>query len=140
MTTEEKLRCERECTRLCNDFIFNIDRRNYDELLELFAPDPVLDRTGTVYKGLDGLRTFLAGRPDDMYVRHTSSNIRIDMTGPRTARGTSCATMFRATAQPDAALPLPTSMLVFAEYEDDYALSDSGWKISRRKITVVFQP
>lgn len=75
-----------------------------------------------------------------MYVRRTSSNIRIDMTGPRTAKGTSVATMFRATAQPDAPLPLPTSMQVFAEYEDEFALTDTGWKISRRKITVVFQP
>jgi hypothetical protein len=140
MTTEELLRCERECTRLCHDFIYNIDRRNYDALIELFGPDPVLDRTGTVYKGRDGVRAFLAGRPGDMYVRHTSSNIRVDMVGPRAARGTSCATMFRATAEPDAALPLPTSMLVFAEYEDDYVLTEMGWKISQRKIKIIFQP
>ena len=140
MPTEELIRCERECTRLCNDFIYNIDRRNYDALLALFAPDPVLDRTGTIYKGMDGMRTFLASRPNDMYVRHTSTNIRIDMTGPRTAKGTSCVTMFRATAKPNADLPLPTSMLVFAEYDDEYVLTDVGWKISRRKVTVVFKP
>ena len=140
MTTAEQLRCERECARLCKDFIYTIDRRQYDAFLGLFAPDPVLDRAGQVFSGMDGLRAFCAGRASNRYVRHTCSNIRIDMTGPTTATGTSCATMFQATAEPDAALPLPTSMLIFAEYEDTYALTDAGWKIKSRKIVIVFQP
>lgn len=121
MTTEEQLRCERECTRLCKDFIYTIDRRQYDAFPTLFASDPVLDRAGQVFSGMDALRAFCAGRDANRYVRHTCSNIGIDMTGPTSAKGTSCATVFQATAEPDAKLPLPTSMLVFAEYEDEYA-------------------
>ena len=134
------MRCERECTRLCNDFIYAIDRRQHDAFMGLFAPDPVLDRAGQIFSGVDGLEVFWTGRPVNRYVRHTCSNIRIDMTGPRTAKGTSCATMFQAAAEPDAKLPLPTSMLLFAEYEDEYALTDAGWKVKSRKIAIVFQP
>ena len=139
-TVAEKIRCERECARLCKDFIYTIDRRQYDAFLTLFAPDPVLERVGHIFSGMDGLRTFCAGRASNRYVRHTCSNIRIDMTGPQAATGTSCATMFQATAEPDAALPLTSSMLIFAEYDDQYVLIDTGWKIKSRKITVVFQP
>ncbi len=137
---DELLRCERECTRLCQDFIYHIDRREYEPFLALFAPEPVLDRAGQVFKGLDGLKQFCEGRALDRYVRHLMGNIRIDMTGPTTAKGTSSVTMFGAKALPDAALPLPSSLQVFAEYDDAYVLTDGGWKMKSRKITIVFTP
>lgn len=137
---DDLLRCERECTRLCQDFIYTIDRRQYDAFLALFGPDPLLDRAGKVFTGIDGLRTFCEGRPRDRYVRHTCSNIRIDMTSPTTATGTSAVTMFGAIAEPDAALPLPSTLQVFAEYEDAYLLTAAGWKIKSRRIRIVFQP
>ena len=101
----------------------------------------VLDRAGAVFNGHDGLRQFCEARPIDRYVRHACSNIRVDMTGPTTATGTSCVTMFQALAQPDAALPLkPAAMPLFAEYVDDYVLTPSGWKFMQRKIIPVFVP
>ena len=140
MTPVEKMLAESECTRLCNDFIYHIDRRQYEPFLALFAPDPTLDRAGQVFKGMDGLKQFCEGRALDRYVRPATSNIRIDMTGPATARGSSSVMMFGAKAEPDAALPLPSSLLIFAEYEDDYVLTGAGWKIKNRKITIVFAP
>ena len=137
---DELLRCERECTRLCQDFIYTIDRRQYEPFMALFAPEPTLDRAGQVFRGMDGLKQFCEGRAHDRYVRHATGNIRIDMTGAATARGTSSVTMFGATAEPDAALPLPSSLLIFAEYDDDYVLTGAGWKIKNRRITIVFAP
>ncbi|MES2399290.1 MAG: nuclear transport factor 2 family protein [Pseudomonadota bacterium] len=137
---DELLRCERECTRLCQDFIYTIDRRQYEPFMALFAPEPTLDRAGQVFRGMDGLKQFCEGRAIDRYVRHLMGNIRIDMTGPATAKGTSSVTMFGARAEPDAALPLPSSHLVFAEYEDDYVLTGAGWKIKNRRIAIVFAP
>ena len=108
--------------------------------MALFAPEPTLDRAGQVFRGMDGLKQFCEGRAHDRYVRHATGNIRIDMTGAATARGTSSVTMFGATAEPDAALPLPSSLLIFAEYDDDYVLTGAGWKIKNRRITIVFAP
>lgn len=139
MTFEEQTRCVLECTRLCEDFAYTIDRRQYEKFLQLFTPDPVLDRAGRIFSGVEGLRLFCAGRDVNRYVRHICSNIRIDPTGSATATGTSCATMYHAAALPDAELPLPTAIPLVAEYEDDYTLTEAGWKIKSRKVTIVFQ-
>jgi hypothetical protein len=140
MTLEEKVRCERECSRLCQDFVYSIDHRHYEDFLQLFGPDPWLDRAGQRFQGLDGLRAFCGGRASNRYVRHICSNIRIDPIDRNTAKGTSCATMYHGTAEPDTKLPLPTSMPLIAEYVDAYVLTDTGWRIQSRKVIIVFQP
>ena len=140
MTLDDQLRCERECTRLCNDFVWTVDHWDYDGCVALFAPDGAIERAGQVSRGHAGVRTFLDARPSNRITRHTCSNVRIDLTGTSTATGTSCATMFHAQATRDALLPLQCSIPLLAEYFDDYVLTASGWKISYRKIVVVFQP
>lgn len=140
MTPEERIQCILACTRLCEDFAYTIDRRQYDAFLALFAPDPVLDRMGEQYRGHEGLRRFCAARPLDRHVRHLCSNIRIDPTGPGTASGTSAATMYQALAAPDADFPFATPVPLIAEYQDTYLLTDQGWKIKSRKVGIAFLP
>lgn len=140
MTLEDQLRCERECARLCNDFVWTVDTGDYDGCVALFAVDGALERAGQVSRGHAGVRAFLDARPANRVTRHTCSNIRIDMTGPATATGTSCAVMFHAPAARDTPLPLKGTTPLFAEYADDYVLTAGGWKIRHRKIVVVFQP
>ena len=140
MTLEEQLRCERECARLCNNFVWTVDTWDYDGCVALFAVDGAIERGGQVSRGHAGVRAFLDARPGNRVTRHTCSNIRINMQGPATATGTSCATMFHAPAERDAPLPLKGSTPLFAEYFDEYVLTAGGWKISHRKIVVVFQP
>ena len=43
MNPEDRLRCERECTRLCNDFAWAVDMRDYEAFVALFTPDGVFD-------------------------------------------------------------------------------------------------
>ena len=140
MHPQDQIRCERECARLCNDFMWTVDTGDYDGCVALFAPDGALERAGQVSRGHAGVRQFLNARPANRVTRHTCSNIRIDMTGPETATGTSCATMFHAQAERDAPLPLTASTPLFAEYVDAYVLTEAGWKIKHRKIVIVFRP
>ena len=140
LTLEEQLRCERECARLCNDFIWTVDTGDYGGCVALFADHGAIERAGQVHRGHAGVRAFLDARPEGRVTRHTCSNIRIDMTSATAASGTSCATMFQAQAMRDAPLPLKGSTPLFAEYFDDYVLTPQGWKISHRRIVVVFQP
>ena len=140
MTLEEQLRCERECVRLCNDFVWTVDTWDYDGCVALFAVDGAIERGGQVSSGHAGVRAFLDARPGNRVTRHTCSNIRINLTSPTAATGTSCTTMFHAPAERDTPLPLQGSTPLFAEYFDDYVLTAGGWKISHRKIVVVFQP
>ena len=139
MTLEEQLRCERECARLCNNFVWTVDTWDYDGCVALFAVDGAIERAGQVSRGHAGVRAFLDARPGNRVTRHTCSNIRINMQGSAKATGTNCATMFHAPAERDARLPLKGSTTLFAEYFDDYVLTAGSWKIGHRKIVVVFQ-
>lgn len=140
MTFEDQLRCERECTRLCNDFVWTVDSWDYGGCVALFATDGAIERAGQMSRGHAGVRAFLDARPANRVTRHACSNVRITLTGASTASGTSCVTMFHAQATRDAPLPLPCPAPLFAEYFDDYVLTAGGWKFSHRKIVVVFQP
>ncbi|WP_076998853.1 nuclear transport factor 2 family protein [Variovorax sp. KK3] len=142
MNPEDTPRCERECTRLCNDFAWTVDRCDYDAFVRLFAEDGMFERAGQASIGHAAIRRFLDGRPAGRTTRHICTNVRIDMTGPGTATGTCSALMFQAPAIDGAARPepLPVSAPVIVDYADDYVLTDSGWKFKRRVTTLVFQP
>ena len=142
MNIENQLRCERECTRLCHDFAWTVDERNYSAFVALFADDGVFERMGQKSEGHAAIRQFLDARPVDKVTRHLCSNIRIDLTGPTSARGTCSALMFQAKAIANAApsQPLPVSAPVVVDYVDDYVLTEGGWKFHYRRTTLVFQP
>lgn len=138
MNTEDQLRCEHDCTRLCHDFAWSVDTLDYDGFVALFADDGVFERAGLQSRGHEAIRKFLDARPADRVTRHFCTNVRIDMTGPGTATGTCLALMYQATAAKNT--PLPVSSPLVAEYADDYVLTASGWKFKHRRTTVVFQP
>lgn len=140
MTFEDELRCERDCARLSTDFAWTVDRGEFDAFIALFAPEGALERGGQVLRGPAALRGFLEAMPLDRTMRHLCSNIRIDMTGPTTAKGTSGVMMVHAMLPPTEPLPLPAGTPLVAEYEDEYVLTASGWKFQYRKTFIVFKP
>ena len=140
MNLEEKLRCERECTRLCNDFAWAVDTFHYDAFVSLFMPDGVFDRAGQVSRGGVEIRRFLNARPADRVTRHVCTNIRIDPVSPEVAVGNCYTLVFVAQADAAASLPLPTPLPMVVEYHDEYSHSAEGWKIQSRKLKIVFQP
>ena len=137
---EDRLRCERECIRLCNDFAWAVDTRRYDAFAALFTPDGVFERAGQASRGQAEILAFLQARPADRFTRHVCTNFRLDMTGPETASGSCYALVFQAAAPQDAPLPLPAPAPMLVEYHDDYALTPGGWKFRHRRTTIVFQP
>ncbi len=140
MNLEDQLRCERECTRLCNDFAWAVDTFHYDAFVSLFTPDGVFDRAGQVSRGGVEIRKFLNARPADRVTRHVCTNIRIDLVSPEAAAGNCYTLVFQAQAETAASLPRPTPLPMVVEYHDDYSLTDEGWKIQHRKLKIVFQP
>ena len=140
MTADNQLRCERECTRLCNDFAWTVDNGDYNGFVALFAIDGIFERAGQVSRGHEAIHKFLDARPAGRVTRHACSNIRIDMTGSDTATGSCMALMFQAPAGQGEPGPLTCAGAVVAEYMDDYILTAAGWKFKHRRATIVFQP
>ena len=142
MNIEDQLRCERECTRLCNDFAWTVDARDYDAFVGLFAADGIFERAGQKSIGHNAIRQFLDARPAGRVTRHICSNMRFELTGADTATGTCSALMYQAPAATDAQRlqPLPVSAPMVVDYVDDYVLTGSGWKFKHRNTKVVFSP
>lgn len=139
---EDQRHCEQACTRLCHDFAWTVDQRDYAAFVALFAEDGVFDRAGQRSEGHTAIRQFLDARPIDRVTRHLCTNIRIDRVGPGTAVGTCSALMYAANrvSGPATAQPLPVSAPVVVDYADDYVLTDRGWKFKCRRVALVFQP
>jgi hypothetical protein len=139
MTTDPHLECERQCLRLCHDFVWLIDGNQYEAFLELFTSDGTFERAGAVCTGHAAIQQFLVSRPIHRVTRHLCSNVRITMTTAITAVGSCTAMMFHATTEAGTQSPLPVSAPMVVDYQDAFELTESGWKIKHRKVQVVFQ-
>ena len=88
--------------------------------------------------GHAAIRAFLDARPVDRITRHICTNIRVDMTSPTTASGSCSTLMLLASAPRDTPLPVPISPPVVVDYQDEYVLTDEGWKFKCRTVQIVF--
>lgn len=140
MNFEQRMRCEHECARLSQDFAWTVDRGHHDAFIALFAPEGALERAGEVLRGPAALRRFLEAMPINRTMRHLCSNIRIDMIDERSAKGTSAVMMVHALVARDTPLPLPAAVPLVAEYEDEYVLTNDGWRFQYRNTVIVFKP
>lgn len=107
------------------------DSGRFDELIELFTPDGVLETPDTEsHRGREAIRArltsaqqSLAGATTSSLIRHHVSTLRIVVTGPADATGE--AYFLVVTAQgPDH----------WGRYRDRYALHDGRWRIAHRRV------
>jgi hypothetical protein len=146
MNFEEKLLCERDCSRLCQDFAWTVDHLDYPAFVALFAADGVFEREGQRSAGHEAILAFLNARPTGRVTRHLISNVRIDMTGPNTATGHCSAMMYAASGSEGSEgsnssdTPLPVSPPLVVDYADDFVRTADGWRFQHRRTRIVFQP
>ena len=137
-STTEQRNCEAECVRLCNDFAYFADNREYEKLVALFAEDGTFDRRGEVLRGRAAIMKAMLARPADLITRHACTNIRIDLQADGTASGTGYMMLFHGSASGLAAGTLPSCSTTIAEYRDVYVATQEGWRIRSRVTTIVF--
>lgn len=73
------------CADVANRFFRCLDRRQYDELADLFAPSGTWVRQGAELRGRDGIVAALAQRPAGLVTRHLASNVWVDIESTETA-------------------------------------------------------
>jgi uncharacterized protein (TIGR02246 family) len=73
------------CTDVTNRFFRCLDRRQYEELADLFTPDGAWVRQGTELRGRAAIVAALAERPAALATRHLVSNVWVDVVTPETA-------------------------------------------------------
>ena len=130
MDAAERLAIEWECTRLISLYALLNDEGRWDEIAALYAPDGEMTRPTAPDEPIVGRAAILAAfkaRPPRKS-RHVCSNIVIDVESAMAARGRSATLLFIAAEKP----PL------VGGFEDEFVLTDEGWRFSRRRGTLTF--
>ncbi|MBW3095984.1 nuclear transport factor 2 family protein [Pseudohoeflea coraliihabitans] len=137
MSQDEGLLWELEQRRLISEVLIDychfVDRNDPEGLVsEVFCEDGRFEL---------GSRHAVIGRPDLalMFARtlaafsrtsHHVSNIKIDLTGPQTARSTAYVYAWHVTVNEGRRIDL------WGRYHDRHSLTDKGWRIASRRLTV----
>jgi uncharacterized protein (TIGR02246 family) len=108
----------------------NGDSGRFDQVVELFAPDAVMEVNGVVHRGREAIRSIftttassLRGFTDMPVLRHTTSTLQIDLTGPMTARSRCYHVVL-----------LPHGVDHWGRYLDEYGLIGDRWLFTHRKV------
>jgi uncharacterized protein (TIGR02246 family) len=128
-----------EISDLLARYCFALDRRDWEDLSNVFAADAVITYSGPrVSAGIDQIveffRTTASAVAVTQHLLHTS---RVWATGPDAAEGLTHVTAHHVGH--DVALPAPetATYTVTGTYQDAFARTPAGWRIARRTLTLV---
>jgi hypothetical protein len=113
----------------------NGDAGRFDEVLELFVPDAVLELPDATYEGRDAIagmfhdvqRVVLDDAPAGAkpYIRHLTATLQIDLDGPDRA-GSRCYYQVLG----------PSGLDHWGRYVDEFERRDGAWRFARRRVSV----
>ncbi|HEY6531217.1 MAG TPA: nuclear transport factor 2 family protein [Acidimicrobiales bacterium] len=112
----------------------NADTGRFDQAVELFAPDAVLEIGEARHEGRDGIRALFSGTRDTVaahsgdaprYVRHYTATLQIDVTSATTARSRCYF-----------AVLLAHGLDHWGRYVDEFAEIEGRWQFTHRRVTV----
>ncbi|ULR55667.1 nuclear transport factor 2 family protein [Streptomyces deccanensis] len=130
-------------TRLNTAFFHHYDRREYDALIELFAPDALYEVRGRKLRGHAEIMDVLHARSGpEMTVRHLVTNQHFHSIGDRTAQATVSLLAYGGATPADEgpALYPPANAGHIVEVNDHYRLDNGHWKITHRVTRPILSP
>jgi hypothetical protein len=129
--------------RLNTAFFHHYGRREYDELLQLFAPDALYEVRGRKLRGHAEIRDVLHARPGpEATVRHLLTSQHFHSIGDGTARGTVSVIVYGGPTPVEegpAHYPAANAGHV-VELNDHYRLDDGHWNITHRTAHTILAP
>jgi hypothetical protein len=129
--------------RLNTAFFHHYDRREYDELLELFALDARYEVHGRKLRGHAEIRDVLNARSGpEVTIRHLVTSQHFHSIGDRSAQGTVSLIAYAGPTPFDEgpALYPAANAGHIVEANDHYRLDNGNWKITHRVVHMVLAP
>jgi 3-phenylpropionate/cinnamic acid dioxygenase small subunit len=112
-------------------YAHTVDGGRFDELVELFVPDGVLEvEGGPAHRGREAIRAFVTGTGRDLAagtgsprIRHHVGNLLIELEGSDRARA--CCYFLAVTDR---------GVDHWGRYRDDLVRAGDGWRFARRRV------
>jgi hypothetical protein len=121
-----------EIRDLATRYNSNGDSGRFAQVMELFAPDAVMELPDRTYNGLAEIVTVFTGAQDTIrsgdapgYVRHYTATHQIDLVDETYATGRLYYSVIS-----------PVGLDHWGRYTDTYKVVDGAWRFARRKVTV----
>ena len=129
------------CERLVYESAARNDAMAWDRLGEVYAVDAVLVRpSGETLEGREAIVEAYAATPPGRLTRHVCTNVRIDLTGPDTAVGSTTVLLFIADPAEEGHAVRTSPGPAVGEFEDEFVRTADGWRISRRLASIAIKP
>lgn len=139
---EARLLVELQLMKLSHEFAYCMDYLRYDELVQLFTPDALLDRVLHVHRGHAEILAGVKARPAQFGTRHVSTNFRFTHVDENTVKGIVYNVSYFAGLNAAGELPAvygsPQGMLL--EFHDLYKRVGDRWLFAERVAKPVFVP
>lgn len=110
----------------------NGDSGRFDQMMELFAEDAVMEAGGKTYRGKAEIRTIFTGAagkfseiPGFTYLRHSTTTLQIDVLSPTQAKSRCYFSVL-----------MDHGLDHWGRYVDEFRLVDGRWLFSFRRVTV----
>ncbi|MEQ8691181.1 MAG: nuclear transport factor 2 family protein [Pseudomonadales bacterium] len=128
------------CTELFNSYARHVDFAQYDQFVELFTEDAVLD-LGFRLEGKAAIARSMSKRNPELRSRHVLTNIYIEELDDTHATGIAYLSLYRYTGPEtatDAPVPFDSPSAV-GHYTNQFRYAEGGWKISSCKLDLAFR-
>jgi hypothetical protein len=125
-----------ECTRLLHAYAVAVDHGDAAAMTALFTDDGRILRGTLALSGRAELPQILAGRPDDLVMRHLLTTVLVTPDG--TGGGASALVyyaLYRGQGTPPLPMPQPFSL---GEWHCRFARTAAGWRIAQLEIRRLF--
>jgi hypothetical protein len=143
MDSEMRRIIERECKNLSIACARHIDFKEYEQFVNLFAPDGEFKLAVRSIIGLENLKKAMAMRSDTLRSRHVLTNIYINVIDEDHAEGISYLTLYRHEggdqSSDDEGPREIAGPAAIGHYSDKFILTDEGWRFASRVLHFAFR-
>lgn len=126
------------CADLVTSFAHFVDHREFDRAVTLFTEDATFERPDLIARGRDEIAAIWAGRPPSVITRHLCQAPFFTEVDLESASSVTCFTLYHADHRAEG-LPGLKEPRAIAEFHDHFRKTAEGWRIARRKSTVILR-